>query len=113
MIWTPENPDAYFPVLRGYTALNSGGCLNTPNDKYIQNIGYLRLKNLVIGYTLPKKWMDKICVQNCRLYVSGENLLTWTPFMTDYIDPEQPIADSNGRSYPLSKTFSVGLDITF
>ena len=113
LIWTPENPDAYFPVLRGYTALNSGGCLNTPNDKYIQNIGYLRLKNLVIGYTLPKKWMDKICVQNCRLYVSGENLLTWTPFMTDYIDPEQPIADSNGRSYPLSKTFSVGLDITF
>lgn len=113
LIWTPENPDAYFPVLRGYTALNGGGCLNTPNDKYIQNIGYLRLKNLVIGYTLPKKWMDKICVQNCRLYVSGENLLTWTPFMTDYIDPEQPIADSNGRSYPLSKTFSVGLDITF
>lgn len=113
MIWTPENPDAYFPVLRGYTALNSGGCLNTPNDKYIQNIGYLRLKNLVIGYTLPKKWMDKICVQNCRVYVSGENLITWTPFMTDYIDPEQPIADSNGRSYPLSKTFSVGLDITF
>ena len=113
LIWTPENPDAYFPVLRGYTALNSGGCLNTPNDKYIQNIGYLRLKNLVIGYTLPKKWMDKICVQNCRVYVSGENLITWTPFMTDYIDPEQPIADSNGRSYPLSKTFSVGLDITF
>ena len=47
------------------------------------------------------------------VYVSGENLITWTPFETDYIDPEQPIADSNGRSYPLSKTFSVGLDITF
>ena len=49
----------------------------------------------------------------CRIYVSGENLLTWTPFVTDYIDPEQPVADSNGRSYPMSKTFSVGLDITF
>lgn len=113
LVWTPENPDAYFPLLRGYTALNSGGCLRDPNDKYIQNIGYLRLKNLVIGYTLPDRWMKKVFVQHCRLYVSGENLLTWTPFVTDYIDPEQPVADSNGRSYPMSKTFSVGLDITF
>ena len=76
MVWTPENPDAYFPLLRGYTALNSGGCLRDPNDKYIQNIGYLRLKNLVIGYTLPDRWMKKVFVQHCRLYVSGENLLT-------------------------------------
>lgn len=113
LIWSPENPDAYFPLLRGYTALNSGGCLQSPNDRYIQNIGYLRLKNIVIGYTLPNHLMSKIKVQNCRLYISGENLITWTPFMTDYIDPEQPIADSNGRSYPLSKTFSIGLDITF
>ncbi len=112
-IWTPENPDAYFPLLRGYTALNSGGCLNSPNDRYIQNIGYLRLKNLVIGYRLPEQWTRKVGIQHCRLYVSGENLITWTPFMTDYIDPEQPIADSNGRSYPLSKTLSIGLDITF
>ena len=113
LVWTEDNPNAYFPVLRGYTALNSGGCLRDPNDKYIQNIGYLRLKNLVIGYTLPEKWMKKIAVQHCRLYLSGENLITWTPFVTDYIDPEQPVADSNGRSYPLSKTFSIGLDITF
>lgn len=113
LVWTPENTDAYFPLLRGYTALNTGGCLRDPNDKYIQNIGYLRLKNLVVGYTLPDQWMRKLCVQSCRLYVSGENLITWTPFVTDYIDPEQPIADSNGRSYPMSKTFSVGLDITF
>lgn len=112
-LWSEDNPDSYFPVLRGYTALNSGGCLNTPNDKYIQNIGYLRLKNLVIGYTFPKVWTQKAYIQNLRIYISGENLITWTPFETDYIDPEQPIADSNGRSYPLSKTFSVGLDITF
>ena len=112
-LWSEDNPDSYFPVLRGYTALSGGGCLNSPNDKYIQNIGYLRLKNLVIGYTLPKEWVQKAYIQNLRVYVSGENLITWTPFETDYIDPEQPIADSNGRSYPLSKTFSVGLDITF
>jgi TonB-linked SusC/RagA family outer membrane protein len=112
-IWSEDNPNAYFPVLRGYMALNSGNNLNTPNDKYIQNIGYLRLKNLVAGYTLPNPWMQKAGIQRCRLYISGENILTWTPFETDYIDPEQPVADSNGRSYPLAKTLSIGLDITF
>ena len=112
-LWSEDNPNSYFPVLRGYTALNGGGSLNTANDKYIQNIGYLRLKNLVIGYTLPDKLTQKAGIQNLRIYVSGENLITWTPFETDYIDPEQPIADSNGRSYPLNKTLSIGLDITF
>lgn len=113
LIWTEDNKDAYFPVLRGYEALGTSGPLGAINDKYLQNIGYLRLKNLMIGYTLPEVWMKKVGVQRCRLYVSGENLFTWTPFETDYIDPEQPIADSNGRTYPLSKTISVGLDLTF
>ncbi|MDD4516790.1 TonB-dependent receptor [Massilibacteroides sp.] len=113
LLWTEDNKDSYFPILRGYTALSTTGPLGAANDKYIQNIGYLRLKNLVIGYTLPANLMNKIGVDRCRFYVSGENLITWTPFETDYIDPEQPIADSNGRTYPLSKTISVGLDITF
>jgi hypothetical protein len=113
LVWSESNPNAYFPVLRAYEAEGTDFALNKPNDNYIQNIGYLRLKNLVIGYSLPDKWMEKVKVQRCRFYLSGENLLTWTPFETSYIDPEQPVADSNGRSYPLSKTISVGLDITF
>ena len=109
--WRPDNTDGGYPrLLRSQTGHDN---YEKANTFWLRDASYLRLKNLVIGYTLPKKWMDKICVQNCRVYVSGENLITWTPFMTDYIDPEQPIADSNGRSYPLSKTFSVGLDITF
>lgn len=113
LLWTEENKDSYFPILRGYTALSETGPLGAKNDRYLQNIGYLRLKNLVVGYTLPSSLMNKIGVDRCRFYVSGENLFTWTPFETDYIDPEQPIADSNGRTYPLSKTISIGLDITF
>jgi TonB-linked SusC/RagA family outer membrane protein len=113
-VWTPENPDAYFPVLRGYTALNGGGDLNAPNDRYIQNIGYLRLKNVVIGYTLPQKLTKKIRVPRARIYVSGENLLTYTPLRSKYIDPEQFDGDgTNGRTYPLSKTYSAGLSLTF
>lgn len=113
-VWTPENPNAYFPVLRGYTALNGGGDLNAPNDKYIQNVGYLRLKNVVIGYTFPEVWTRKVKIPKARIYVSGENLLTYTPLRSKYIDPEQFDGDgTNGRTYPLSKTFSVGLNLNF
>lgn len=112
-IWSEQNPNSYFPVLRGYAALGANASLGTKNDRYIQNIGYLRLKNIVIGYTVPKNLTKKFFVQKLRFYFSGENLLTWTPLETEYIDPEQPVADINGRSYPLSKTVSFGIDITF
>ncbi|GAB3932474.1 TonB-dependent receptor [Larkinella terrae] len=113
-IWTPENPDAYFPVLRGYTALNGGGDLNSVNDRYLQNVGYFRLKNVVIGYTLPETLTRKIRVPRARIYVSGENILTFTPLRSKYIDPEQFDGDAtNGRTYPLSKTISAGLNVTF
>ncbi|ADB40957.1 TonB-dependent receptor [Spirosoma linguale] len=113
-VWTPTNTDAYFPVLRGYTALNGGGDLNAANDRYIQNIGYLRLKNVVIGYTLPESLTKKISIARARVYVSGENLLTYTPLRSKYIDPEQLDGDAtNGRTYPLSKTISAGLNLTF
>lgn len=113
-VWTPENPDAYFPILRGYTALNGGGDLNAVNNRYMQNVGYLRLKNVVIGYTLPERLSKTIRIPRLRVYVSGENLLTYTPLRTKYIDPEQIDGDgTNGRTYPFSKTFSAGLNLTF
>nr|WP_295921557.1 TonB-dependent receptor [uncultured Dyadobacter sp.] len=113
-IWTPENPNAYFPVLRGYTALNDGGDLRAPNDRYIQNVGYLRLKNVVIGYTVPEKISKLVRIPRARIYISGENLLTYTPLRSKYIDPEAFDGDAtNGRTYPMSKTISAGLNITF
>ncbi len=113
-VWTAENPDAYFPLLRGYTALNGSNDLNGANDKYIQNAGYIRLKNLVVGYTLPQKLLDKINIKKLRFYLSGENLGYYTPMRTKYIDPEQLDGDgTNGRTYPMSKTLSVGMDLSF
>lgn len=113
-VWTPENPDAYFPLLRGYIALNGGNPLNVRNDRYLQNVGYLRLKNVVLGYTLPEALTKKVRIPRARIYVSGENMLTYTPFRTKYIDPEQLDGDfTNGRTYPLSKTYSAGLSINF
>src|SRR5690606_16971694 len=112
-VWTPENPDAYYPLMRGYIALNTRGSLVTKNDRYLQNIGYLRLKNVTLGYTIKQEWMQRVKLSNARLFVSGENLWTATALRSDYIDPEQAAQESNGRAYPYSRTFSFGLDITF
>lgn len=112
-VWTPENQNTYFPLLRGYTALNANNELREANDMYLQNAGYIRLKNLVIGYSLPQQWTQKIKIEKLRVYLSGENLGYYTPMRTRYIDPEQLDGDAtNGRTYPMSRTISFGFDIT-
>lgn len=112
-IWSPENPNAYFPLLRSYEALNDGGTLRQPTDKYLQDLAYIRLKNLSIGYSLPANIMKRLGFTNCRIYVTGENLFTWTKLETDYIDPEQASAEVNGRVYPFMKSYAFGLDLSF
>lgn len=115
MYWTEDNKDAYFPRPCGYIALNANNALSTVNDRYLQNIGYCRLKNLTIGYTLPKKWMEKINMDGLRIYFSGENLGYLSSLKSDYIDPElaATTASSTLRVYPWQKTFVFGIDIKF
>ena len=112
-VWTPENTDAYYPLLRGYNALNSRGAMVTKNDRYLQDLAYIRLKNLTVGYTLKQSWIQKMKISNARIFVVGENMWTATKLRSDYIDPEQAAQEVNGRSYPVSKTSSFGIDITF
>ena len=111
-VWSEENPDAYFPKVRGYSRAD-GGSLGQVNDRYLQNLAYLRLKNVTVGYTIPENLTRKIHVDKIRVYFSGDNLATWTKLKSDYLDPEQMTSDPNGRVYPFSKTYSFGLDITF
>ena len=112
--WTEENPDAYFPRPRGYVAMNANRELGVVNDRYLQNIGYLRLKNLTFGYTLPENLTKKISVNKVRVYFSGENLFYICPGLhSKYIDPEMAMTAGNLRVYPWQKTFMFGLDITF
>lgn len=114
--WSEENPDAYFPRQRGYQAY-SAGSLGVVNDRYLQNAAYLRLKNITLGYTFPlkTKWLNK-----ARVYVSGENLFYWSPIKkySKLVDPELCHSTStkyskSGYGYGFSKTFSVGIDVTF
>lgn len=113
MYWTEDNPDAYFPRPRAYEALNGGGELTSVNDRYLQNIGYCRLKNLTVGYTLPENWTSKVGIKSLRVYFSGENLAYWSGIHSDYIDPEHAMTGGNLRIYPWTKTYMFGVDLTF
>lgn len=104
-----QNLDSYYPKANW-----GGGRNNNTQTRYLQNAAYARLKNLTLGYTLPQSLTRKFFVERLRFFASGENLFTLTKF-TETADPELVgIGDWGfGKTYPLSKTFSVGLDITF
>ena len=115
-VWAEDNPDAYFTRPMAYSA--TSGPLSKVNDRYLQNIRYMRLKNLTVGYTVPVRLTKKIGIEQARIYFSGENLCYWSPLKkhTKYIDPEAALDRSdayNNAYYPWSKTFMFGLDITF
>lgn len=106
--WTLDNRDAYFPRL----AFDSNKDRQV-SSRYLQNGAYFRLRNLQIGYEFPKQWIEKIFLKYARLYVSGENLITFTSLPSTF-DPEglgSGGLGSGGRVYPLSKSFSFGLTV--
>jgi hypothetical protein len=123
--WTPENPDAYMPRYVGRVANRSGGILrNNPQTDYLQNIAYIRLKNFQFGYNLPANIISKIGAENLRVYCSGENLWTWSSLykITRDIDVENTgpsdlkLSDGgagDGYNYPMLKSLSFGLSVTF
>ncbi|MCD8172879.1 MAG: hypothetical protein LUD76_05375 [Alistipes sp.] len=87
------------------------------NDRYLQNVAYLRLKNLTVGYTLPVavKHIDRV-----RVAFSGENLTYWSPLKkhSKTVDPELAVTSGtynsdSGTGYFYPKTFSVSIEITF
>lgn len=112
--WTPvsysgdpatENPNARFPRLTYGENKNN----NRPSTFWLADAGYLRLKTLEIGYTLPKKWLAKMNMSNLRISFIGDNLHVW-----DHVklwDPEQ--ASSNGAVYPLTRSYSMVLQVSF
>lgn len=113
MCWNEDNTDAYFPRRRARLSF-SGSALGEVNDRYLQNIGYIRLKNLSFGYTFRfKKAVDKL-----RLAFDGENLWYWSPLKKHckIIDPELATVKSDyypstgsGFAFPCTYTFNIQL----
>ncbi len=108
--WTPENPNAEYPIL--VPEANSADNFVT-SDKWVRDGAYMRIKNVVLGYSLPKSWTNKIKIDNARLYVSGQNLYTFSNFFKGY-DPEVNYGGGlGGEFYPIMQTVTFGLDFKF
>lgn len=116
--WTPDpdnpgqniNPDAILPA-----STDAGASLNNDktSDFWLQDAKYIRLKSLNVGYDIPANLANKIGLEQLRLYVAGSNVLTWNNLgiYRGSFDSEGPV-NQNGLTYPLIKTFSLGLNIS-
>ena len=123
--WTEENPsqDAYFPRYRGYSALSGTRELAIKQTRYLQNASYIRLKNITLGYLLPAGLLSKLRLTSCRIYFTGQNLWTHSPMynvtknfdpeVIEGSDPEINKTQGDGFSYPMQKSYTVGLNLSF
>jgi len=124
-IWKEDNVNAYFPRYISRIASNANGTLATPSSKYLQDVKYIRLKNIQIGYNLPSNIAKKIGSSAARVYISAENIWTASPLfnITRDIDVENIVASDqvfspggnsgDGYNYPIMKNINLGLSISF
>ena len=83
------------------------------SDKWAKNAYYSRLKNVVLGYTVPKQFTQKLKLSNLRFYLSGQNIFTLSDFYDGY-DPEVSYGGSlGGEFYPIMQTYTFGLNVNF
>lgn len=106
--WTEDNPTAKYPRMTNDT--NRAAWNYQMNDFMLQNSRYIRLKTLIVGYTLPQIWTRKVKLEKVRLYFSGNDLWEATT-IRDGFDPEMGPA-SNTSGYPFARTWSFGLNVT-
>jgi TonB-linked SusC/RagA family outer membrane protein len=126
-IWTEENQnvDAYWPRYRSYLANRTVGPMSLPNDRFLQDVSYLRVKNITVNYNLPNTVTKKLGLQALKFYVTGENLFTMSNLfkVTGNYDPEVIGAgdvdfrstsgtDGDGFGYPMLKTITFGINLT-
>lgn len=125
-MWTPENPNAYFPRTMSRAASNATTrTLGVAQTRYLQNVAYVRMKNIQIGYNLPSNWTKRIGAQSMRFYFSGENLFTYSPMyrvVKNTIDVENAVRSDretnsgnsgDGYNYPMLKSYSFGVNLGF
>lgn len=105
--WTGEGTSNFIP--RAVYGDPNGN--NRMSDRFVENGSYLRLKNITLAYNFPGKWLDKIGVQALRLSLSCENVATITSYSG--FDPEVDINGIDLSRYPISRTFSFGLNLNF
>lgn len=107
--WTAENPSNTIPAV--YVSSRGNILDNYVSTFYLHDASYFRLKNLQVGYNIPKGLLSKMSIESARIYFSGENIFTITQFPGQ--DPERNLDDSTFASYPQIRSFSLGLSVKF
>ncbi|WP_316820228.1 TonB-dependent receptor [Pedobacter gandavensis] len=105
--WTVDNPNGYYPK---YYMSGQNNKNTQTQTKYLQNAAYMRIKNVQLGYTIQKPLLDRLSISKLRFYLSIENLATFTKFNKS-LDPELTL--NEGKVYPLQRSYSAGLSVTF
>jgi hypothetical protein len=127
MMWTEENPsqDAFLPRYVGRIANRGGAILrDAVQTQYLMDMKYIRLKNIQVGYHLPPTLTERIGLRSATVYMSGDNLWTWAPFydivtnmdVENALNPSDPMISTghgDGYNYPMLRTISLGLSLTF
>lgn len=108
--WNGEGTSNFIPhiYMDGYGPMQS-----SISSFFLRDASYLRMKSIQLGFNVPSKWAKKLLIQNARLYVSGDNLVTFTNFFKGQIDPERTGQGSSDALYPQAKMFTFGLKVTF
>lgn len=117
--WTPTNTEAKYPRLSSPGSASNTNNFGKSSSLYVLDAAYVRLKNVQLGYTLPKSVVQKIGVASLRISVNAQNLLTFTK--NSFIDPESTEYNANmsnsgansGRNYPTLIYFGGGLEVQF
>jgi TonB-linked SusC/RagA family outer membrane protein len=104
--WTPENTDARFPRPRKSVDYNA-----MMSDYWVVDARYIRLKNVQMGYTLPRALSRKMYIEKARVYLAGSNVLTFSPLKEWGLDPE--FVAGRFLYYPQTAVYTVGLNLTF
>ena len=86
------------------------GVTSTPLSNIFNN-SFARLRNVTLGYTLPREWTRKFQVNSLRIYVQGDNLATWGSAARRGTDPEQSIDGRTANRFPMTKSISFGLQL--
>lgn len=106
--WTPENNTS--TTTRFSQGFSSS--LSSYSSKYIFNNSFVRLRNITLGYTLPDNLLNRANISSLRLFVKGDNLLTWGSAKDRGTDPEQSLSGTTNNRFPIVKTVSFGIQLS-
>ena len=110
--WTQERVDQGLPI--NFPRLTTQVSPNhNYNSYFVIDASYIRLKNVEVGYTLPVRWANKVGSKNIRFYFNGLNLLTWDKLPTKNFDPELTLSGRGQFTYPITRVYNLGVNVTF